>query len=58
MQGQELVIGGYTAPRQSRTEAGTLLVGYHQRGALLHTGKLDITSDQNLLRDLGARLRG
>jgi bifunctional non-homologous end joining protein LigD len=52
------VIGGYTAPRQSRAKAGTLLVGYHQGGALLYAGKLDALSDQNLLRDLGARLRG
>jgi len=33
-------------------------VGYHQGGALLYAGKLDTSSDQNLLRDLGARLRG
>jgi hypothetical protein len=53
------VIGGYTAPRQSRTEAGTLLMGYHhQGGALLCAGKLDTSSDQNLRRDLGARLPG
>ena len=52
------MIGGYTAPRQSSTEAGTLLVGYHQGGALLYAVKLDTSSDQNLLRELGARLRG
>ena len=51
------MIGGYTAPRQSRTEAGTLVVGYHQGGVLLFAGKLDTSSDQNLLRDQGARRR-
>ena len=29
---QELVIGGYTAPRASRTEFGALLVGYYDDG--------------------------
>jgi len=41
---QELVIGGYTAPKGSRTEFGALLVG---------TG-----FDQHTLRVLGERLRG
>jgi hypothetical protein len=52
------VIGGHTAPHQSRTEAGKLLVGYHQGSALLYAAKLDTSSGQNLLRELGARLRG
>jgi hypothetical protein len=34
-------------------------VGYHhQGGALLYAGKLDTSSDQNLLPDRDARLRG
>ena len=40
-QGQELVIGGFTAPRGSRTEFGALLVGYYdgRRAALRRQGR-------------------
>ena len=37
---QELVIGGYTAPRGSRTDLGALLLGYHERGRLRYAGKV------------------
>ena len=39
-QGQELVIGGYTAPRGSRTEFGALLLGYYDGDALRYAGKV------------------
>ncbi len=54
---QELVIGGFTAPRGSRTEFGALLVGYNQNGALRYAGKVGTGFDQATLRELGARLR-
>jgi DNA ligase D-like protein (predicted ligase) len=55
---QELVIGGYTAPKGSRTEFGALLVGYYDdRGRLRYAGKVGTGFDQHTLRELGARLR-
>ena len=57
-QGQELVIGGYTAPRGSREEFGALLVGlYDADGALRYAGKVGTGFDRATLKDLGARLR-
>jgi DNA ligase D-like protein (predicted ligase) len=57
-QGQELVIGGFTAPRGSRAELGALLLGYYDgEGALLYAGKVGTGFDEATLRDLGARLR-
>ena len=37
---QELVIGGFTAPRGSRTDLGALLVGYYEAGRLRYAGKV------------------
>jgi bifunctional non-homologous end joining protein LigD len=37
---QELVIGGFTAPRGSRTDLGALLLGYHDGGRLRYAGKV------------------
>jgi bifunctional non-homologous end joining protein LigD len=37
---QELVIGGFTAPRGSRTDLGALLLGYYERGRLRYAGKV------------------
>jgi DNA ligase D-like protein (predicted ligase) len=55
-QGQELVIGGYTAPRGSRVELGALLVGYYIGDRLSYAGKVGTGFDASTLRDLGARL--
>jgi bifunctional non-homologous end joining protein LigD len=54
---QELVIGGFTAPRGSRTDFGALLVGYNEDGALRYAGKVGTGFDHETLRELGARLR-
>jgi bifunctional non-homologous end joining protein LigD len=54
---QELVIGGFTAPKGSRTEFGALLVGYNEDGVLRYAGKVGTGFDQATLRELGARLR-
>lgn len=55
--GQELVIGGFTAPRGSRTELGALLLGYFADGKLRYAGKVGTGFDRETLRDLGRRLR-
>jgi DNA ligase D-like protein (predicted ligase) len=55
--GQELVIGGFTAPKGSRTEFGALLLGYHDGDAFRYAGKVGTGFDHETLRDLGARMR-
>jgi bifunctional non-homologous end joining protein LigD len=55
--GQELVIGGFTAPRGSRTEFGALLLGYHDGAALRYAGKVGTGFDTETLRTIGAQLR-
>lgn len=54
---QELVIGGFTAPKGSRSDFGALLVGYYDDGRLRYAGKVGTGFDQRTLRDLGARMR-
>ena len=53
---QELVVGGYTAPKGSRIELGALLVGYWEDGRLRYAGKVGTGFDRATLRDLAARL--
>ena len=53
---QELVIGGYTAPRGSRTELGALLLGYYDDGRLRYAGKVGTGFTRAVLRDLAERL--
>jgi DNA ligase D-like protein (predicted ligase) len=55
-QGQELVIGGYTAPRGARTDFGALLVGHYADGKLRYAGKVGTGFDQATLRDIAGRL--
>ncbi|HWE34501.1 MAG TPA: non-homologous end-joining DNA ligase [Solirubrobacteraceae bacterium] len=55
--GQELVIGGYTAPQGSRTHFGALLLGYYEAGGLRYAGKVGTGFDEQLLASLGAELR-
>jgi DNA ligase D-like protein (predicted ligase) len=51
--GQELVIGGYTDPRGSRTGFGALLLGYYDpEGRLTYAGKVGTGFTQTLLDDL------
>ena len=54
---QELVIGGYTAPRGARTDFGALLVGHWEDGRLRYAGKVGTGFDQAGLERLGRRLR-
>jgi bifunctional non-homologous end joining protein LigD len=55
---QELVIGGFTAPRGSRQQFGALLVGYFDADELRYAGKVGTGFSQRTLSELGARLRG
>jgi bifunctional non-homologous end joining protein LigD len=54
---QELVIGGFTAPRGSRTDFGALLVGHYEDGELRYAGKVGTGFDRDTLHRLGRRLR-
>jgi DNA ligase D-like protein (predicted ligase) len=56
-QGQEMVIGGFTAPHGSRHEFGALLVGYYNGDQLCYAGKVGTGFDEATLRDLAVRLR-
>ncbi len=57
--GQELVIGGFTAPKGARTDFGALLLGYYDAGGeLRYAGKVGTGFDTTTLHELGARLRG
>jgi DNA ligase D-like protein (predicted ligase) len=53
---QELVIGGYTAPRGSRTDLGALLVGHYAKGELRYAGKVGTGFTQATLHDLAKKL--
>jgi len=53
---QELVIGGYTAPRGSREDFGALLVGHYDGDVLRYAGKVGTGFDADELRTLGARM--
>ena len=53
---QELVVGGYTPPKGSRTELGALLLGYFEEGRLRYAGKVGTGFTRATLRDLAERL--
>ena len=53
---QELVVGGFTAPKGSRTDLGALLVGHYEGSRLRYAGKVGTGFTQAVLRDLAARL--
>jgi bifunctional non-homologous end joining protein LigD len=54
---QELVIGGFTAPKGSRTGFGALLLGYYQGSDLIYAGKVGTGFDTKLLTSLHARMQ-
>jgi bifunctional non-homologous end joining protein LigD len=53
---QELVIGGYTAPRGSRSDFGALLLGHFENGRLRYAGKVGTGFTAATLGDLAHRL--
>jgi bifunctional non-homologous end joining protein LigD len=55
--GQELVIGGWTAPKGSRKRFGALLVGYYlPDGRLRYAGKVGTGFDERTLKRVGDEL--
>jgi bifunctional non-homologous end joining protein LigD len=53
---QELVIGGFTAPRGSRTDLGALLVGHFEGDRFRYAGKVGTGFTRTTLRELSQRL--
>ena len=53
---QELVIGGFTAPRGSRTDLGALLVGHFEGDRLRYAGKVGTGFTHAVLRELSEQL--
>jgi DNA ligase D-like protein (predicted ligase) len=53
---QELVVGGFSAPRGSRTDLGALLVGHFEGDALRYAGKVGTGFGHAMLRELAERL--
>jgi bifunctional non-homologous end joining protein LigD len=53
---QELVIGGYTAPRGSRTDLGALLLGHYEGTRLRYAGKVGTGFTRATLHDLAGSL--
>jgi bifunctional non-homologous end joining protein LigD len=53
---QELVIGGWSAPKGARQRLGALLVGYWDDGKLRYAGKVGTGFDQATLEMLGDEL--
>ncbi|MGB8622207.1 MAG: non-homologous end-joining DNA ligase [Paracoccaceae bacterium] len=54
--GQELVIGGFTAPQGKRKGFGALLVGYYEDGKLRYAGKVGTGFDDDFLTRFHERL--
>lgn len=54
---QELVIGGYTEPKGSRSGFGALLLGYYEDDSLRYAGKVGTGFDDATLKRLGKKLQ-
>lgn len=54
---QELVVGGYTAPKGSRTGFGALLVGYYDGTDFVYAGKVGTGFNAVVLASLHAQLQ-
>jgi bifunctional non-homologous end joining protein LigD len=54
---QELVIGGWTEPRNSRKHFGALLLGYYDDGRLVYAGHTGTGFSDRLLDEVYAKLR-
>ena len=50
---QEFVIGGYTDPAGERTHFGALLLGHHEDGRLVYSGKVGTGFDRDSLQYVG-----
>lgn len=56
-QRQEFVIGGWTEPRGSRKEFGSLLVGYYEGDDLVYAGHVGSGYNGEILEDVMAKLK-
>ncbi len=54
---QEFVIGGYTEPTGTRKHLGALLVGVHEKGRLVYSGKVGTGYTGAVLKDLHERFK-
>lgn len=54
---QEAVIGGYTAPRNSRKHFGALLLGVYEKGEFVYVGHTGTGFDDRSLSDLMAKMK-
>jgi len=54
---QEMVIGGYTSPKGSRSGFGALLLGYYENGKLKYSGKVGTGFNEDSLKDLYEKLK-
>jgi len=54
---QEFVIGGYTDPEGSRQHIGALLVGVHEKGKLVYSGKVGTGFSGALLKALHTQFK-
>jgi len=53
---QEMVIGGFTDPKGSRSGFGSLLLGYYEDGKLLYSGKVGTGFNEESLKDMYEKL--
>ncbi|KGO88572.1 hypothetical protein Q765_01300 [Flavobacterium rivuli WB 3.3-2 = DSM 21788] len=53
---QEMVIGGFTDPKGSRTAFGSLLLGYYEDGKLIYSGKVGTGFNEESLKDIYEKL--
>ncbi|MGQ3088725.1 DNA ligase D, partial [Flavobacterium sp.] len=53
---QEMVIGGFTEPKGSRSGFGSLLLGYYEDGKLQYSGKVGTGFNEDSLKDMYNKL--
>jgi bifunctional non-homologous end joining protein LigD len=53
---EDLLVGGFTEPRGSRTGLGALLVGRYEAGEFCYAGRVGTGFTNEMLRDLRVRL--
>ncbi|ALM47618.1 hypothetical protein AMR72_01115 [Flavobacterium psychrophilum] len=53
---QEMVIGGYTEPKGSRTGFGSLLLGYYEDGKFIYSGKVGTGFNEESLKEMYLKL--
>jgi bifunctional non-homologous end joining protein LigD len=54
---QEMVIGGYTEPKGSRTGFGSLLLGYYEDRKFIYSGKVGTGFNEDSLKEMYTKLK-